>query len=170
MAELFASDRLQPCLLDRLTDDDPQHQQESRQQRVMSAGAFKAAVLRDLEWLLNTGSRESTGDYDEFEEVRTSVLNYGVRDFSGLNVYTMLLPDLQKAVAEAIRRYEPRIIADRLRVFILTDEDGYDAVAYQTCAIGIESLLWNLPMPEELFAKTEVDLETGACKVVEGGR
>ncbi|MHC4750853.1 MAG: type VI secretion system baseplate subunit TssE, partial [Planctomycetota bacterium] len=36
MAELTPMDRLQPCLLDRLTDDEPDVQKESRDQRVVS--------------------------------------------------------------------------------------------------------------------------------------
>ena len=36
MAELTQQERLQPCLLDRLTDDAPEKTQESRDQRVVS--------------------------------------------------------------------------------------------------------------------------------------
>jgi len=170
MADLTQTDRLQPCLLDRLTDDEPKKQVEGRNQRVLTSRSYRAAVLRDLQWLVNTGNRDATGEYDEFEEVQSSVLNYGVRDFSGLNVYTMMLSDLQRSVAKAIELFEPRIIPDQLRVGIVTDDDGFNVVEYQSCAIGIEGLLWNMPMPEELFVKTEVDLETGACTVHEGRR
>jgi type VI secretion system protein ImpF len=46
-------DRLQPCLLDRLTDDQPEKHEESRTQRIVSLQRYKAGVLRDLEWLFN---------------------------------------------------------------------------------------------------------------------
>ena len=36
MAELTPAERLQPCLLDRLTDDDPQDQREGQHDRVVS--------------------------------------------------------------------------------------------------------------------------------------
>lgn len=170
MADLSTSDRLQPTLLDRLTDDEPSSNVESRNKRVLNSRDYRAAVLRDLQWLINTGNRDVTGDYDEFDQIQTSVLNYGVRDFSGLNVYTMLLDDMEKSVFEAIENFEPRIISDGLRVGIVTDDDGFNVVEYQSCAIGIEGLLWNMPMPEELFVKTEIDLETGACTVRDGHR
>ena len=55
MAEgLTPLDKLQPCLLDRLTDDEPGKREESRGQRIISLQRYKAGVLRDLEWLFNS--------------------------------------------------------------------------------------------------------------------
>jgi predicted component of type VI protein secretion system len=54
MSEFIAPlDRLQPRLLDRLTDDDPVKSEESRNQRIISLQRYKAGVLRDLDWLFN---------------------------------------------------------------------------------------------------------------------
>jgi len=53
MAELTAIEKLQPCLLDRLTDDEPGKKEESRAQRVVSLQRYRRGVLRDLEWLFN---------------------------------------------------------------------------------------------------------------------
>ena len=47
MAET-AIEKLQPCLLDRLTDDEPGKKEESRSQRVISHQKYKRGVLRDL--------------------------------------------------------------------------------------------------------------------------
>ena len=46
-------DRLQPALLDRLTDDDPYHRVEAEERRVMTKSQLRHAVLRDLSWLFN---------------------------------------------------------------------------------------------------------------------
>ncbi len=54
MAELTPMERLQPCLLDRLTDDEPEVKQESRDRRITSLRKYKQAVLSDLAMLLNT--------------------------------------------------------------------------------------------------------------------
>ena len=54
MAELTPQERLFPSLLDRLSDDQPLEQKESRDRRVFSVSKLRAAVLRDLAWLLNT--------------------------------------------------------------------------------------------------------------------
>ena len=44
MAELTSKERLQPSLLDRLTDDEPDKTQESRDQRVLSANRLRECV------------------------------------------------------------------------------------------------------------------------------
>ena len=59
MAELSPKERLQPSLLDRLTDDEPDEQEESRDRRVLSMSQLRQSVLRDVGWLLNTRSLES---------------------------------------------------------------------------------------------------------------
>ena len=46
-------DRLQPALLDRLTDQAPQSRTEAEDTRVMSKSQLRQAVLRDLNWLFN---------------------------------------------------------------------------------------------------------------------
>ena len=63
MADLTPLERLQPCLLDRLTDDEPKNSEESRTQRVVSLSRYKKGVLRDMEWLLNSSAcgRSSQG-------------------------------------------------------------------------------------------------------------
>ena len=49
-----ASERLQPSLLDRLTDNEPAKKEESRAQRVLSMKKLREGVVRDLLSLLNT--------------------------------------------------------------------------------------------------------------------
>ena len=46
-------DRLQPALLDRLTDNAPTASSEADERRVMSKAALRQAVIRDLGWLFN---------------------------------------------------------------------------------------------------------------------
>jgi len=42
MSQLRAQDRLQPALLDRLTDDDPDSRQESAELRVLNRNRMRA--------------------------------------------------------------------------------------------------------------------------------
>jgi type VI secretion system protein ImpF len=56
MPELAVVEKLQPCLLDRLTDDEPKNSQESRSQRVISVQRYRQGVLRDLQWLFNSSA------------------------------------------------------------------------------------------------------------------
>ena len=43
MAELLPQERLQPSLLDRLTDDAPESKEESRDKRVLNLAQLRAA-------------------------------------------------------------------------------------------------------------------------------
>src|SRR5690242_20457441 len=83
MAELSLQDRLQPALLDRLADDEPQKLTESREQRVISLAKLRACVLRDLTWLLNAVHLAAVEDLAECPWVEQSVLNYGLPSFAG---------------------------------------------------------------------------------------
>jgi len=57
MPELMPLERLQPALLDRLTDLEPDARQEAREQRVMSKARLRQAVLRDLARLVRAPQR-----------------------------------------------------------------------------------------------------------------
>ena len=83
VAELTAQERLQPSLLDRLTDDEPGNQKESRDKRVLTLRRIREGVIRDLAWLLNTANLECVEDLDGYPEVAKSVLNYGIPDLTG---------------------------------------------------------------------------------------
>jgi type VI secretion system protein ImpF len=158
MAELTPMERLQPCLLDRLTDHEPGKGAESREKRVFSARQMREAVLRDLNWLLNTPQRLEAGDTEETPNVHTSVVNFGVPDLCGMTAGGLDVVSLEKAVARAIRAYEPRIRPGTLRVIARVDESSMSANAL---VFEVRGDLWAQPVPEPLFLKTEVDLETG---------
>jgi type VI secretion system protein ImpF len=149
-------ERLQPCLLDRLTDDEPQNPNESRLQRVVSLQRYKRGVLRDLIWLFNT-SASLTGNtvpgqhLDEFAEAARSVLNFGTRQICGLTAPNM--EELERQLTEAIQLFEPRILPHSLAVRA--------TMKNQLISFEIQGELWANPVPEKLFIKTEIDMESG---------
>src|SRR5712692_8034232 len=81
--EILPQDRLQPALLDRLTDDEPDKKQEPREARVLSKSRMRQSVLRDLAWLLNATQLEAVTDLANVPFVRRSVLNFGLPALSG---------------------------------------------------------------------------------------
>src|SRR5262249_6567483 len=100
MADLPPIEKLQPCLLDRLTDDEPASQVESRTQRVIAHQKYRRGVLRDLEWLFNTqGYLLVTGmepfDLRDYPQAFRSVINFGTRQLCGLTA-----PDMEKLQEE----------------------------------------------------------------------
>jgi type VI secretion system protein ImpF len=162
MAAVPPLERLQPALLDRLTDLEPDKNTESRDGRVMSARRFEESVLRDLAWLLNASNLEAAEDLQDYPEVRASVLNFGIPDFSGLVATGMSAAAIERAVQNAIIAFEPRLDRSSLRVSVVTDstEAPRNALAFR-----IEAQLWAEPLPVSLYLKTELDLETGAVTV-----
>lgn len=164
MADLSRHEHLQPSLLDRLIDLDPANQAESRERWVLSTHRLKAAVLRDLTWLLNTSRLETTEDLEDYPHVRNSVLNYGVEDLAGLAVAGLDPARLEKAVREAIVKFEPRIDRHTIKVTAIVSPElmSRNAVAFR-----IEGELWAHPIPQSVLLTTEVDFETGDAAVSE---
>ncbi|MGH8444679.1 MAG: type VI secretion system baseplate subunit TssE [Solimonas sp.] len=166
MAELTTQERLQPSLLDRLTDRARDALQEGRDERVMSAQRLRESVLRDIGWLLNAIHLEACEDLSDFPEVAASTVNYGIPDLSGMIVQGADLPALQLAIRDAIARFEPRISAGTLHVEL---EAQPDQMSRRTLSFRIEGEMWAQPMPLALYLKTEVDLENAQFRVAEQG-
>ncbi len=162
MAELTPSERLQPCLIDRLTDEHPDQQRESRQERIISFRRYLDGVRRDLMWLLNTGRSGMGQMLEEFPEVASSVLNYGVRDLTGMVAEGLDVTTIERELVRALRRFEPRIDPNSLKVRAV-ERDG-SGEGGQLC-FEISGELWAQPVPEELYIQTEVDLGTGRFEV-----
>ena len=110
MADRTVSERLQPSLLDRLTDDQPQSLNESRAQRVIDIARLREIIQRDLSYLLNTDNLGSALDHEVYPNVARSTLNYGIAPSAGEHSTTMQVKAMRKSIAEAIEAFEPRII------------------------------------------------------------
>jgi len=162
MAELTPMDRLQPCLLDRLTDDEPEVSREGRDRRIVSLQRYKSAVLRDIEMLLNAKKHPSHNDIYEFSEAARSVLNFGIPDICGTPILNTKPDEIESHVKEAIICFEPRISQRTLSVHMVSP---LNSEYIRSISFEIEAELWAQPLPDRLFVKTEVDLETGHYKL-----
>lgn len=162
MAELTPKERLQPSLLDRLTDDEPDRHVESRERRVLTPMQLRDCVRRDLAWLLNTNHLESTTDLSDVPHVAASVLNFGVVDLAGKPLSSINAAQLEKAIRDCIWTYEPRLIRESVQVKVDDRKTGHNALA-----LIIEAQLWAQPLPLQLFLRTEVDLESGEVRVAD---
>jgi type VI secretion system protein ImpF len=156
MPDLPPIEKLQPCLLDRLTDDEPQAREESRAQRVISQQRYRRGVLRDLEFLFNASAYlrvEGAESFNlrDYPDAWRSVINFGTRQLAGMH-----LPDvsrLKEELAEAIAVFEPRITPRSLTVRANVERN--------VVSIEVEGDLWANPLPEHLHLKTTLDLESG---------
>src|SRR5262245_14306991 len=164
MAELNRDQRFLPCLLDRLRDDDPKNREESRSQRVISVQRYKEGVVRDLRWLFNASAHLPVEGKEEFQisdypEAERSVINFGTRQLCGL-----IAPDMDALAAEvsqAIEVFEPRISTHSVTVRASQDR--------HLVAFEMRCEMWSEPIPEQLFVKTTIDLESGQLNLGDGG-
>ena len=164
MAELGQQERLQPSLLDRLTDDAPDEQQESREQRVLSLRRLRESVLRDLGWLFNTVNLGATQQLTDVPLAEQSVINYGMPDLTGMTAAGIDLQGIERQLRAAIWNFEPRILRNSVNVKVHVDAEkmNHNAMVFE-----IQGELWAQPVPVQLFLKTELDLETGNINVTE---
>src|SRR5580698_1574783 len=149
MPDLTPLEKLQPCLLDRLTDDEPDKTEESRNQRVISQTRYKRGVLRDLEWLFNASAHlpeEGRRQFklSDYPEAHRSVINFGTRQLCGMLAPNM--DELERELAEAVRLFEPRILNHTLTVKATVER--------HLVTMEIFGELWANPISEKLFIKT----------------
>ena len=154
---LASRERLQPSLLDRLTDLNPEQTRDPPDQQALSMAALRQAVLRDLAWLLNATNLDTTEDLAQTPRVAVSTLNYGIPGFAGLFEQSRRTQALETAIATAIKTFEPRIAPASLRVRARPggQADGPTALVFE-----IEGELWAQPVPQQLFLETSIELET----------
>jgi type VI secretion system protein ImpF len=146
VTEIASRDRLQPSLLDRLTDEDPTNPK----------------VLRDLAWLLNTTSLLDA-DATLHTPAGTSVINYGLPALAGNSVSSVDIKALEALIYQAIATFEPRILRHTLRVKARV---GHGEMNHNALSFEIEGDLWAQPVPLRLLLQTDLDLESGHVRVV----
>ncbi len=164
MAEIAARERLQPSLLDRLTDHAPETRRELQDQQALTMIQLRQAVLRDLAWLLNTTNLATTQDLAATPLVMRSTVNFGIPGFTGLVGSSGRMSGLENSLAEAIRHFEPRIRPDSLHVRARQPKED---AAVPTLTFEIEGELWAQPVPQQLFLETQIELETRLAVVTD---
>lgn len=157
MADKTIAERLQPSLLDRLTDNETDMLSERREDRVIDVRALREIIQRDLGWLLNTNNSETIIDAEIYPNIATSVLNFGVRDVTGDYSNMNKAETIRRAIGDAIEAFEPRILRGSAEVEMRLDKDASGAIV----KYDIHADMWAQPLPMELFLRSEVDMTTG---------
>ena len=161
MATSKYSKTIQPCLLDRLIDLEPQSRVEAPVSRAESLRQFRLSVKRDLEWLLNTTCAPMEIP-ESCEEAKKSVLCFGLPDVNSISLNDP--GDEQKVLAaleEAIQLFEPRLAHARV-----TSKDGF-RTKQQSITFHVEAVLLVDPAPERISFDTVLELTKGAYSVKE---
>ena len=160
MSRIRPDQLLIPSLLDRLLDDEPEAMQELPRSRSQRLADLKVSVRRDLEYLLNTRVclREIPEDC---EEVKTSVLNFGIPDFSGVAMGSQKQQEILRArVEEVIRRFETRF--KKVQVELILDSDSKHQ---RTIRFRIDGILHAEPAPEPVTFDSFITPAVGQFQV-----
>jgi type VI secretion system protein ImpF len=154
---------VQLSVLDRLIDTEPANRREAPLTRSQSVHELKAAIRRDLEWLLNTRSciQQPKGSDQTQMELVDSVYNYGVPDMTNLCLTSVRdRQQLSHWIESAIGNYEPRLQGVR----VVTQPMEKD---HRQLRFVIEGMLQIEPSPELVSFDTFVEMGSGECRVKE---
>lgn len=159
MSRVRSDQELVPSVLDRLLDDEPDKKSELPASRAQLLRDMKQSVRRDLENLLNTRWRCVEWP-PAMSDLETSLVNYGIPDFTGANMGAPSDREtLRRVVEDVVRRFEPRF--KTVRVDILKNSDDAD----RTVRFRIDALLHAEPAPEPVVFSSELEPTSGSFQV-----
>ncbi len=139
-------------LLYRLIDDSPDLQREKKNHAQIHLNEFYEQIRRNLENLLNTRLNYVVWS-DDYDELKSSILNYGVSDFT-LNYFGHKNAQIKlcQTIKETIGRFEPRI----QKVNVVPIENDSDLERILKLRIECEVLLKPTSVPAVFVSSLDV--------------
>jgi len=150
---------LKTSVLDRLLDDSPEVSTDPPIPESKSLRELRQTVRRDLENLLNTRQRALSWP-KSLEELESSLVNYGIPDFAGVNLGSSEGRDeIRRILEQTIRRNEPRF--QRVKITLLDNLEPLDRVL----RFRIEALLRVEPAPEPVTFDSVMEPVSGSFEL-----
>jgi type VI secretion system protein ImpF len=120
---------------------------------------LRAELARDLDALLNTTNLASAIDLTEHEEVRRSIVNFGIPDVVNRTIDENRANEIVDEIREAVIAFEPRILKDSIKV---KRDDSIDPATLSIRFMVSGEMACNpVAVPVEFVA----DLEVGMGKL-----
>jgi len=136
---------------------------ETPGRRAITTRRLRACVLRDLQWLFNATSLDSSVDLDRLPHVARSVVNYGMPSLAGVARASLEPDKVAERIRSIIGTFEPRLSKVRVTSEAhRTDEDAFGL------SFRIEAELWGQPVSEAVLLRTRIDLTSGDVSVSDG--
>ena len=127
----------------------------------ISVEDLKFAVLRDIEWLLNT-KRPLNMVVDDFPEARSSILNYGIPDFSQFSAASGDdCGNICGLIQEAVRRFEPRLEPRS----VMVDHIASEKLKGLQAQFRIRGILHVDPVRVPVSFDTHIEMDSGAIAI-----
>jgi len=163
MARIDKKKKLRPSVLDRLFDDEPYNQTEIDPGDHQHLKHLKRSIRRDLENLLNTRFY-ITEPPDEYDEIESSLLNYGLPDLATINIIDIdKRNEFTRKLEQTLREFEPRF--KTVRVSYLDNADNTD----RTLRFRIDGTIYADPSPEVVIFDSVLESVTRTVSVKEVG-
>ena len=151
--KLRNTEGLLPSLFLRI--DEAEQSSDSRQGT--SFAVYRADILRNIRWILNSSARPLKSPISDFPQALHSSLNFGIPPYSGKVGSSLNVRLFAAAVRDAILRYETRILTDSLEVTpVIENRSLGNQVSFQ-----ISGSIWCEPLPERFSLETSIDASTG---------
>jgi type VI secretion system protein ImpF len=164
MSKAHEDQPLVASVLDRLLDDHPEQQHELPKARHQLLRELKQSVRRDLENLLNTRWRCVSWP-PNLDELELSLVNYGIPDFTGVNMASPAERErLRRLIEQIVRKFEPRF--KTVKVIMLANRDETD----RTLRFRIDAMLYAEPAPEPVIFDSELEPITNSFNVASESR
>ncbi len=159
MARRDTEETVTQSVLERLVDLEPGARTDPPQTRSQSLRQLKAALRRDLEWLLNT--RQIPGGVpQEFKGLEGSLYGYGLPDVSNLSANSIRDRNrMQRMIESTIASFEPRLSGVKVSLVDSGSSSG------RQLRFQIEGLLLMDPAPELISFDTVLQLSSGEYQV-----
>jgi type VI secretion system protein ImpF len=151
---------IQASVLDRLIDHEPGVSREPVQRRFLNFAQGKAAVIRDVENLLNTKS-QILYIPPAYTEVNNSLFVYGLPDFTSQNPKSISVrQQLRQEIEKTIALFEPRLKNVAVRVEEPTEKE-------RNLRFRINAMLLLDPLTEPVTFDTYFDINKGEYTVAQ---
>ena len=159
MARRETEETVTQSVLERLIDLDPGSRSDAPLTRAQSVRQLKAALRRDLEWLLNT--RQIPGGVPEtYKELEGSLYGYGLPDVTNLSANSVRDRNrLLRMLETTISSFEPRLSGAKVTIVDAGTNSG------RQLRLQIEGLLMMDPAPELISFDTILQLSSGEYQV-----
>ena len=145
-----------PCLLRRLTDSAPDEKKENYSTGITIKQLIKD-IFDNIVMLLNSRSHPQEDDLGKSDELKDSVLAFGLDDFCGKVCTQDDKEEIREHIRHQLRIFEPRLKPDSIDVTLTqNDRETKSVLEFQ-----ISGMIDVPELSEEIVFISRLDLETG---------
>jgi type VI secretion system protein ImpF len=127
----------------------------------ISESLLRREVARDLDSLMNTIAFESAEDLSGLDQVRKSILNYGLPDIAHRSIDEHSVDDIENEIKKALMNFEPRLARDSIRA----SRDKAVGVEELKVRFLVQAVLYCEPVNVPVEFVADFELDSGSIKV-----